>query len=346
MIPDLDLWDFWPVQRRDGQVAGIAGGTLWMALSAPRLADPDDRHAIARIRHLWEKEGHWHDLGPLLPDGLNPGKREWSGSAWLEEDDRTLTLYFTASGRTDDSVMSFEQRLFGTRAAMSVADGKPALNNWSTPRELAPNDGTVYQLVARNEGRPGAVKGYRDPYWFHDPASGEGYLLFTGSLAQSHHSHNGCIGMARCISNDRMDFALLPPLVTADGFNNELERPHLMLHHGHYYLFWSTQASQFAPDSTAAPTGLYGMVAPSLAGPWQLMNGTGLVLANPLEEPKQCYAWQVLQDMRVIAFVDHWGLKGQATDTDMALRRRQFGGTWAPVVRLELDGALSRIIGA
>ena len=49
---------------------------------------------------------------------------------------------------------------------------------------------------------------------------------------------------------------MLAPLVDATGFNNELERPHLRVFDGRYYLFWSTQAQVFAPDAGAWPTGL------------------------------------------------------------------------------------------
>jgi levansucrase len=90
------------------------------------------------------------------------------------------------------------------------------------------------------------------------------------------------------------------------------------------------------------------MVGPSLFGPYQPLNGTGLVLANPAAEPRQCYAWQVIPSDRdcleVISFVDYWGLQGRDPSSDPVLKAQQFGGTIAPLVRIELSGATTRIL--
>ena len=47
ICPDLDLWDVWPLQSADGSVAEIAGGSLWMILSAPILPNPNARHDVS-----------------------------------------------------------------------------------------------------------------------------------------------------------------------------------------------------------------------------------------------------------------------------------------------------------
>ena len=166
--------------------------------------------------------------------------------------------------------------------------------------------------------------------------------MFIASLAATRHTHAGAIGIAR--ETGSTAFEPLGPLVDADGFNNELERPHVIRHDSRCYLFWSTQRSQFADRHRAGQTGLYGAVADDVLGPYALLNETGLVLANPGHEPMQCYSWQVLADLRVTSFVDLWGLEGRDTANDTALRRRQFGGTPAPVVRLALEGQHCRLI--
>ena len=56
---------------------------------------------------------------------------------------------------------------------------------------------------------------------------------------------------------------------------------------------------------------LYGFVAPALAGPWEPVNGSGLVLRNPEAEPLQAYSWLVLPDLRVTSFVDCHSLAGR-----------------------------------
>lgn len=342
-------WDLWPVQLDDGALATVAGGSLWIALSAPRSADPDERHFEARMRLLHRVGDHWQDCGVVLPDGFAPGTREWSGSARLDADARCVTLWFTAAGRRGETPPSFEQRVFRTIGALDCSGPLPVIAGWSEPVEAIVNDGALYADLSVNQGVPGAIKGFRDPYWFRDPADGQGYLLFTGSkpAAASESAHDGVVGIAASVDADGLGQAvLLPPLVDADGVVNELERPHVIVHRGRYYLFWSSHRLVFVPDRPDLPTGLYGMVAPSLFGPWEPLNGTGLVLANPMAEPRQAYAWQVIPgSFEVVSFVDYWGLDGRDISADPALKAERFGGTIAPSLWLEIEGTTTRLIG-
>jgi levansucrase len=123
---------------------------------------------------------------------------------------------------------------------------------------------------------------------------------------------------------------LTPPCLHAERVNNELERAHLVFHVKHYYAFWSTQTTTFAPDLRHAPGGLYGMVADRLDGEWRPLNGTGLVLANPADCPLQTYSWFVDASLMVCSFVD-------------MLPDGQFGGVPAPLLQLELDGDRSAV---
>jgi levansucrase len=135
----------------------------------------------------------------------------------------------------------------------------------------------------------------------------------------------------------------LPPLVVADGINHELERPHVVVHESRYYLFLVTQRHGFHPPGSA-PTGLYGFVAPSLTGPYEPLNGSGLVLRNPADEPDQAYGWWVLPDLRAIGFVNYRSAEGTDMRHAAATEARAcFGGTIAPVVQLALDGATTSI---
>ena len=338
-VPGFDHWDYWPVQNPDGSVADIANGTLWMVLAAPASGDPIDRHLHARIRLLHEKSGQWTDLGFVLPAGLNPGNREWSGSAILT-DAHHVTLFYTAAGLTGTSG-GWQQRLFQTQATLTFADELPQLTGWSPPIESVKSDGQHYVIVDQLDGKPGTVKAFRDPAYFCDPADGASYLLFAASLAQSSSSHNGCVGWARSSSEAHTQWDLLAPLVVADSFNNELERPHLLFKNDLYYLFWSTQNSVFAPDGPAGPTGLYGMVAETISGPYTPLNGSGLVIANPASEPRQAYSWQVLNDLRVTSFTDYPNAGLQILSSDDA--RTYFGGSLAPMIKIVLDGATATL---
>jgi levansucrase len=333
LLPNHYLWDIWPVQAIDGSIARIGDGTLWMILSSPICDDPEARHGMARIRLLYQHDQSdaWHDLGNALPDGFNPGSREWAGSAVLDAAQTRVTLYFTATGRAGETQLSFGQRLFETVADLSIVNGIPTLQNWSAPRECVANCGTHYMLVDENNGTPGKIKAFRDPAWFRDPA-GADYLIFAASMPGDS-SHNGAIGIA--IADPAADggWRLLPPLFSAEGLNNELERPHILLRDGLYYLFWSTHEFTFAEDGPKGPEGLYGMVAPNVLGPYTPLNGSGLVAANPENAPRQSYSWLVLDDLRVASFVD-------SPDGET------FIGTLAPMFSIKLDGDKTELVGA
>lgn len=301
-----------------------------MALSAPDHGDPGRRHFEARIRLLHRVNGEWHDLGQALPDKASPYEREWSGTALLNGG--IVSLFFTAAGNPE-SPGGYQQRLFEAHGILQ-ADGR--ISDWTTTRESVTNCGQVYELADQQEGEPGKIAAFRDPSYFCDPADGQEYLLFSASLGGSHSEFNGAIGIARRTGQD--SWALLPPLAHADDVNNEMERAHMVVKDGLYYLFWVTQASTFNPEGPIGPTGLYGMVANSLFGHYEPLNGTGLVIGNPPAEPTQTYSWHVTKELLVSSFVDHWGLGGRSLADNPELVAKSFGGTPAPFLKISLDG--------
>ncbi|MEQ5786954.1 glycoside hydrolase family 68 protein [Erythrobacter sp. NFXS35] len=306
----------WPVQNAKGQRTSTTGGELWMALTAPDRGDPALRHFEAKI-HMLERRGNvWVDLGPALPELAVPYEREWAGSALL--DAGVLTLFFTAAGTAARS-HGYQQELWQASARIGTG-GLPT--EWSRPAPLIDGYGPHYMSAATHEGAPGTIKAFRDPAYFRDPADGAEYLAFTASLARSDSAFNGAFGLARKTSSG---WQLTPPIIHAEGVNNELERAHLVFHGEHYYAFWSTQTATFAPGLRHAPGGLYGMVADSLRGEWRPLNGTGLVLANPEDRPMQTYSWFVDASLTVCSFVD-------------VLPNGQFGGVPASLLQLTLDG--------
>lgn len=319
----LVYWDAWPLLTTDGALyVASAGNRLWFALAAERSDDPDERHAKARIHLLAEHDGQFAPLGPALPDGWSPGSREWSGSATIDPVSRMVTLDFTAAGRRGEESTTFEQRLFRTVGELNGA----RVDHWSVPEEFVRADDDQYQRVVQATGEIGTIKAFRDPDLFRDPADCRVWTIFTASSARQPGDFDGVIGAS-------VDGMMMPPLIDGTGINNELERPHVRLFDGLHYLFWSTQTHVFAPGSGDWPTGLYGAVANSMAGPWRLLNGSGLVAANPPQSPAQAYSWLVLPDRSVTSFVDRWG--DPADDN--------FGGTFAPFVSLVLDGTSATV---
>ncbi|MEO9132233.1 MAG: glycoside hydrolase family 68 protein [Sphingomonas sp.] len=333
VMPDLDIWDAWPIQDADGMPSALDNGvTLWMALGAPQFADPDERHSHARIHLLARTASGWTYLGPALADGFSPGSREWSGSALLAPDRASLTLFFTATGRRRETTPTFEQRLFRAEATLVRSGGAFELKNWRGLHEIIERDPAHYMASDAGTGAVGTIKAYRDPAYFRDPADGSHHIFFAASLAASSSAFNGAVGWAIARDDTLENWTIQPPVIGADTLNNELERPHAIFHEGHYYLFWSTQRHVFNPEGPVGPTGLYGMASERLSGGWRPLNGSGLVFANPAEAPKQAYSWLVLPDLQVASFVDAWGSDGQDANA------RRFGATFAPMLQLHLDG--------
>lgn len=334
MSPDLDVWDSWPLADPAGRPVRWRDGELWFALAVPREDDPEERHHKARIHHFHRVADRFVHLGQTLPEGHTPGTREWSGSARYE--DGEVTLFLTVTGRPSDRTTTFVQRIFLTSTSLDP-DGD--FGPWSPAVECIAADSVYYRPADQLVGEPGKIKALRDPAHYRD-ALGTNYLLFTGSSAAEPGSHDGVIGLA--VEDEQGKYRNLPPVITALGVNNELERPHIVEHEGLLYLFWSTQRGVFAPG-IEAPTGLYGAVASSLAGPWQLLNGTGLVLSNPVEAPTQCYSWWVLPDLSVASFVDYWGPADESRP-EIETRRARFGGTFAPFVQIALQSDRSWLV--
>jgi levansucrase len=210
--------------------------------------------------------------------------------------------------------------VFEARLPLGGTSGRPGP---AEHREIVRSGGKFYLPADEREGGPGRIRAFRDPAWFRD------HLLIAASVPWGDR-HMGAVALAGPESGGRRP--LRRPLLVADGINRELERPHIVLHGGLHYLFLCTHRRSFEPEG-AAPTGLYGFVSATLEGPYEPLNGSGLVVGNPPAQPDQAYAWMVLDDLRVVGFLDYRGPADRA----------HFGGTPAPVLRLRLDGHRTRL---
>ena len=332
------FWDFWPVLTESGELAEIDGTELWMSLSAPRNGDPDQRHHLARLHFHTRRSGVWQDRGHLLPSGFTLGSHEWSGSAIYYPENRELRLFYTVVGESRSPGPSYVQGLAQACGTVVTTPAGISVVDWREQTESVPSDGQFYAVADQVEGEAGFIKAFRDPYYFLDPASGKPYLMFTASVANPTSRFAGAIGIAEADVHTGYPWRLCPSLFEADGVNNELERAHIIYHDDLYYLFWSTQQRTFSPDC-AAPTGLYGAVSSSIMGPYQPLNDSGLVLSNPVSAPSQCYAWQVMPDLRVISFIDHVPTAPATAAAGQDLpATHAFVGTVAPEVHLRLAG--------
>ncbi|MEU8106778.1 glycoside hydrolase family 68 protein [Nonomuraea muscovyensis] len=339
ILPDYDLWDLWPIQEEDGSTSVAGGHELWMALSAPALGHPEERHDQARIRLLGRNGAEWKDLGNAFADDASPGSREWSGSA-VRRPDGTVSVFYTAAGRRGEARLTYRQSVIETRPLLIADRGRILLQQDAEHREVLRSDGRMYLPADEADGAPGRIRAFRDPGWFRDPADGRDHLLVAASTAWQ----DGFTG-AIALAEPRGDtWSLLPPLLVAEGVNHELERPHVIVHDFWYYLFFCTQRHTFHPPGRA-PTGLYGFAAPSLTGPYEPLNGSGLVLQNPSSEPDQAYAWLVLPDLHVVSFANYRSHQGMDLRNAAAAQARAgFGGTISPTLRLTLDGMTTSVV--
>jgi levansucrase len=123
-------------------------------------------------------------------------------------------------------------------------------------------------------------------------------------------------------------------LLSANCVNQQTERPHLVIKDGAYHLFTISHEGTFAPGVTG-PDGLYGFVGSSLRSDYEPLNASGLVLGNPAEAPKQQYSEYVMPNWLVESFIE---------TIPLADGGERFGGTLAPTLRLQVEGANTYLV--
>jgi levansucrase len=359
---DLHVWDTWCLRNRDGTIAEIDGYRVIFSLTAPSELLPGKRHDVATIRYFYSRDGwEWTCGGPVFDEGAPFGSRQWAGSA-LYDDDGTVYSYYTASGRRGEAELTYTQRLaVGAGGTVETGDDGLTISGPFEHEILLEPDGTEYE---REEQSRGMIYTFRDPWFFEDPNTGETCLLFEANTPipdpelearfdadPEHLEFNGSIGLAVSPSGDPTEWELESPIFEGVGTNQELERPHIVVHDDRYYLFISSHEHTFAPGLEGYDA-LYGFVADSLRGEYVLLNESGLVLTNPASAPFQTYSWLAYphdEEILVSSFFNYYDLRGLSLDDVAALpeaeQQRRFGGTLAPTVRLGVDGTRTRVLG-
>jgi levansucrase len=256
-----------------------------------------------------------------------------------EQQSRTPSGYGTAA-----EGVSYQQRMAAATATVVADDDGVRFEDWSEHRIILEADDELYVDTADTEGGAGNIDAFRDPEFFRDPADGTWYLLFTASLTEENAEcpdYNGLVGIARSTSDDLMEWELLPPILSGDCVNRELERPHIVVEDDRYHLFITTHEFTFHPERRG-PEGLYGFVADSLRGDYEPLGEGGLVLGNPEEEPYQAYSWLVLPNWWVTGFFQYAGLGSdigmdEIGEREPAFEAEHFAGTPAPSLYLEVN---------
>jgi levansucrase len=354
--PHVHVWDTWLCRERDGSIATIDGWRVILSLTASSELLPGKRHDVAEIRAFASRDGRdWHDVGPVF-DGGALGSRQWAGSALYE--DGSLTVFYTAAGHAGEHDLTYDQQIAAaTGGRIAIGEDGPRIEgSWRHEVILEP-DGERYET---SEQTRGMIYTFRDPWFFED--GDQSYLLFEANTPVPEgadacdepvrEEFNGSIGLARSPSGDRTEWVLEEPIVDAVCTNQELERPHVIVRDGSYYLFVSSHLHTFAPG-LAGFDALYGFVGESLRGPYRPLNGSGLVATNPENAPYQAYSWLVYphrEELLATSFFNYYDLGSLGIDDVGRLpedeQKRRFGGSLAPTLRIGVDGDRTEILGA
>jgi levansucrase len=228
-------------------------------------------------------------------------------------------------------------------ATLTVSNGEVQFEDWSDHEVLLSGaDTEFYASTEATEGGAGEIDAFRDPWFYLDEETGDEYILFTATMPQAECEGDGVVGIARATDDSLLEWEVMPPMLDGHCVNNELERPQIIVQDGLSYLLFSTHSHTFH-DGTSGPEGLYGFVADSFLGPYEPLNGTGLVLANPEEAPFQSYSWMTLPNGVVTSFFQFFDI---GTDVEVSyvgeqseeFQMEHFGGTFAPSILVEFDG--------
>lgn len=349
------IWDTMPLRKLDGTVVSINGWSILFTLTSERrpdlyqtpegeydiAADWNDRHDNAHICFWYSRTGkNWQLGGSVIPKNISPTIREWAGSAILLNESGEIDLYYT-SVMPGATIAKVRGRIITSATDVRMVGFNHVISLFSP-------DGFYYQTPDQN-----TQLNFRDPYPFIDPNDGELYMLFEGNVAgqrgshpittldagplpedPKHHQfypfteHVGCIGIAKAMDQQGNTWKMMPPILTTVGVNDQTERPHFVFKDNKYYLFTISHQSTYA-DGLFGPDGLYGFVSKTLFGPYEPLNGSGLVLGEPRTHPYQAYGHLMMPNGLVTSFIDTVpNIKGGY----------RIGGTEAPTVQIIIEG--------
>ncbi len=289
---------------------------------------------------------------PLLPQSACPYDNCTAGISYLQR----IAVAYGPTLKIDGDKLSFE-------------------GEWKH-KIILEADGRYYQT--QEQADIGPLNAFRDPWVFEDPKDGKIYMLIEGNVGGAKKSeqtcgpedlgdapfrntlpatpkeaawYNGSIGLAQSKNDSMTEWELLPPLLEAQCVNQELERPHFVFRDGKYYLMTASHISKAAPwPGLRFYEALYGFVSPTMRGDYKPLNGSGLVMNTPDDNPYQQYSFDALNTLPrvfVTSFVDMAGLGNRPLQEFDKLpgeeQLRLFGGTLAPTIELDIQGERTRI---
>ena len=360
MTDEVWVWDTWPLTNLSTNVVTYRGWHVIFSLTAPRDIFFGDRHWQARIGYFYSRDARdWTWGGELFPAGYSLGSREWAGSTILREGNQVQAFY-TASGRDNGGIDPTDalQRLATASGRIHADDRGVWFTGFRNHKIIAEADGRLYQTLEQSQAGP-IIYAFRDPFVFRNPDDDRTYILFegnTGGVAGEYQCrprdlgplppghtvppdsrfYTGNIGLMEARTSNLRNWRLLPPILSANCVNQQVERPHLVFRHGQVLLFTISHTFTFAPGLTG-PDGVYGFIGPSLRSDYRPLNGSSLVLGNPPEQPLQQYSHYVMPNLLVESFID-------TIFTQPNQQAPVYGGTLAPTLRLAVEGSNTYVV--
>ncbi len=310
MDENILLWDTWQLENKDGQWVSFNGWHILFCLCTTidhreeEIVERwEDRNNTAFIGSFVSRDGYsWKYNGRVLDPSCDIRPYEWSGSTRLENNHGDISLFYT-------SVSEKEQIPSLVRGRIVTSAEGVAFEGMTETIELIRPDELHEASIIQNQ-----YAALRDPRPFHDPETGEDYLIYEIDLPQKRGEYpvdddarghlppdmqglgnrwaTGGIGISRAIGGDYTNLEHLPPLLTSFGSCVQTERPKMIYHNGKYYLFTITHGSMFC-DGVTGSDGLYGFVSDSLFGERVPMNGSGQVILNRKESPQEAYSYDI-----------------------------------------------------
>lgn len=352
--PEASVGDAWPLTNLNGDVVKYKGWNILFSLTNAKQGAN-----WAKIGYYYSKDGKsWVYGGHVFPEGASLSVQEWSGSAIIEGANE-ITVYYTTTGETDKEPLNYEwnQRIASATGRIHADENGVRFTGFERKdhKILLEPDGVMYQTWEQyKSAQPKSqFPGFRDPWVFKDPNDGKTYMLFHGSKGGNPNDNVltaadigdvpeghvvpedskyfvGTVGLAVATDKQLNHWKLLPPILSANGVSQELERPHFVFKDNKYYLFIDEHRHKYAPGLTG-PDGLYGFVGTSLRGDYQGLNGSSLVLANPEEANNQSFAWNITPNGLIQSFImDRPGGDPR--------------GNLAPTLKIEINGTETRLV--
>ena len=257
------LWDFWFAPKRPGEPFHM------FHLEAPRsLADPEDRHVIAKIGHAVSDDlVHWQRLGTAFEPGT-PGTWDdraiWTGS--IIEHAGLYYFFYTALSHNDRGLVQ--------RIGLATSSD---LSHWhrESQNPVLTADSRWYETAEMN---PNGDEAWRDPFVIFNEDQQNWLMLFCARANQGPTDERGVVGCAR--SDDLLHWEAMPPIVSPGEFG-QLEVPQAVMLEGRWYLLFCTGQHSAKRLARTGPGGnwhgTHYLVGEALSGPYRMLDDGPLV---------------------------------------------------------------------